>query len=109
MDAVFVSNDQMALGVLKAAHESGRRVPGDLAVVGFDNIPESLYFWPTLTTVNQPLIDLGGRAVETLSQLIKAEETESIKSDDTQTRGALPVLLKPELIVRNSSGRSASG
>src|SRR5258705_11733003 len=50
MDAVFVSNDQMALGVLRVAPALGRRVPADLAVVGFDNVPESAYFTPSLTT-----------------------------------------------------------
>jgi LacI family transcriptional regulator len=121
MDAVFVSNDQMALGVLKAAHQSGRRVPGDLAVVGFDNIPESLYFWPALTTVDQPLIDLGGRAVERLIQMIKAEQAEYLKGveylestkypkgveypvrDDHQSSETVSLLLKPELVVRDSS------
>jgi LacI family transcriptional regulator len=109
MDAVFVGNDQMALGVLNAAHQSGRRVPGDLAVVGFDNIPESLYFWPALTTVDQPLIDLGGRAVETLIQMIKAERAEYsasaeyLRSEDQPPSEVVPLLLKPTLVVRNSS------
>jgi LacI family transcriptional regulator len=96
-EAVFASNDQMALGVLQAAHRSGRSVPGDLAVVGFDNIPESLFFWPALTTVDQPLIDLGGRAVETLTLLIEAEHANE-RSVQVET-----VLLQPWLVVRDSS------
>ncbi|HLE16045.1 MAG TPA: LacI family DNA-binding transcriptional regulator [Anaerolineales bacterium] len=97
MDAVFVGNDQMALGVLQAAHRSGRRVPQDLAVVGFDNIPESRYFWPGLTTIDQPLIELGGRAVQALSGRIEAEYNDE---HPAQT-GSL--LLKPTLVVRDSS------
>ena len=52
---VFVANDQMALGALRTAHLAARRVPDDLAVVGFDDLPESPYFWPPLTTVCQSL------------------------------------------------------
>ena len=75
MDAVFAGNDQMALGVLRAAHLAGRRVPDDLAVAGFDNIPESAYFWPPLTTVNQNLKAVGGEAVRALNELIDARLT----------------------------------
>lgn len=97
VEAVFASNDQMALGVLQAAHRSGRKVPGDMAIVGFDNIPESRFFWPALTTVDQPLIDLGGRAVEML--------TLEIESENTSPRGiqAEANLLQPKLVVRDSS------
>jgi LacI family transcriptional regulator len=59
IDAVFASNDQMALGVLHAAHRMGLRVPEDLAVVGVDDIAEGSHFWPPLTTVHQALIDAG--------------------------------------------------
>lgn len=97
IEAVFASNDQMALGVLQAAHRSGHRVPGDLAVVGFDNIPESLFFWPALTTVDQPLIDLGGQAVEALSRLIEAEHA------NDRTVRVDTILLQPSLVVRESS------
>ena len=97
IEAVFASNDQMALGVLQAAHRSGHSVPGDLAVVGFDNIPESLFFWPALTTVDQPLIDLGGRAVEVLSRLIEAEHA------NDRTVRVDTILLQPMLVIRESS------
>ena len=66
MDAVFASNDQMALGALHYAHAHGVRVPDDLAVVGFDDIAEAAYFSPALTTVRQPLRELGILAVQTL-------------------------------------------
>ena len=97
MEAVFASNDQMALGVLQAAHRSNRKVPGDLAVVGFDNIPESRFFWPALTTVDQPLIDLGGRAVEMLALEIESEST------NPHVEQAEANLLQPRLVIRDSS------
>lgn len=97
MQAVFASNDQMALGVLRAAHAMGRQIPQDLAVVGFDNIPESAYFWPPLTTVAQPLVDLGCKAVVKLTELIDAEDQNSAPPSE------LSVSLLPELIVRDSS------
>ncbi len=59
-------NDQTALGVLRAAHEAGRDVPGSLSVVGFDDFPESESFWPPLTTVHQSFDEVGRRAVATL-------------------------------------------
>jgi LacI family transcriptional regulator len=100
IDAVFAGNDQMALGVLHAAHRLGRRIPDDLAVVGVDNIAEGSHYWPSLTTVHQPLRDAGALAVQTLDGLIK-------HADDVDA-GAAPTvaqsrLLTPELIVRESS------
>ena len=100
MDAVFASNDQMALGALHAAHTLGLQVPGDLAVVGVDNIPEGSHFWPPLTTVHQPLGDAGVLAVETVDAAIRRLR---------QRRGATSALeprttwLQPSLIVRESS------
>lgn len=98
LDAVFAGNDQMALGVLRAAHLAGRRVPLDLAVAGFDNLHESAYFWPPLTTINQNLKAVGGAAVQALSQLI-----------DARLAGVpAPALAfeahRPELIIRESTG-----
>lgn len=69
--AVFSSNDQMALGVLHAARLAGRRVPEDLAVVGFDDIPEAAFFAPPLTTVRQDFAELGRRCVARLVSLIE--------------------------------------
>jgi LacI family transcriptional regulator len=97
MDALFVANDQMALGVLQVACRRGLRVPQDLAVVGFDGIPETAYYWPPLTTVYQDLRELGCTAVRELSRAIEAGG-----------RGEAPVgpvtlSLQPELIVRESS------
>jgi LacI family transcriptional regulator len=97
LDAVFACNDQMALGAMQAAYRLGKRLPQDLALVGFDNIPESQFFWPALTTVNQPLVELGERAVEALVQLISAEHS------DERLERAESVLLTPALIVRDST------
>ena len=66
MTAVFCANDPMALGLLRALSEQGRRVPEDVSVVGFDDIPESAYFLPPLTTVRQDFGELGRRALDAL-------------------------------------------
>jgi LacI family transcriptional regulator len=97
MDALFVANDQMALGVLQVACQRGLRVPHDLAVVGFDGIPETAYYWPPLTTVYQDLRELGCTAVQELSQAIEASYREEVPLD------AVTLSLQPELIVRASS------
>jgi len=97
LDAIFVGSDQMALGALGAAHSLGRRVPDDLAFVGFDDIPESGYFWPPLTTVRQPLIEAGRIAVKTLHQIIDEQRKEQTNGGPSMT------LIKPELIIRASS------
>jgi LacI family transcriptional regulator len=96
MDAVFVANDQMALTVLQIANRSGIRVPQDLAIVGFDNMAESAYFWPALTTINHNQHELGCRAVQELVGQIEAgHRNEMIKPQN--------ILLTPELITRKSS------
>ncbi|MEV4668735.1 LacI family DNA-binding transcriptional regulator [Microbacterium sp. LWO12-1.2] len=61
--AVFAANDQMALGLLGGLHEAGLAVPGDISVVGFDDIPDAAYYWPQLTTVRQDFDELARRAV----------------------------------------------
>lgn len=98
VDAVLAANDLMALGVLRAAHRLGKRVPGDLAVVGYDNMPESAFFWPALTTVRQRLADAGRLAIQTLHSMIEARRHgRAAQIPTVQT-------LNPELIVRESSG-----
>jgi len=100
IDAVFASSDQIALGALSTAHRLGKQIPKDLAIVGFDNIPESACFWPPLTTVYQGLIDVGRIAVQTLHRMIEANRQMMTSDAATNT------LIKPELIVRASSLRS---
>jgi DNA-binding LacI/PurR family transcriptional regulator len=76
--AVFAANDQMALGLLRALHELGRTVPGDVSVVGFDDMAEAAHFWPPLTTVRQSFADVGHRAVDALLTEITSGDREAI-------------------------------
>jgi DNA-binding LacI/PurR family transcriptional regulator len=93
VSAVFVANDQMALGVLRALNEAGRDVPGDVSVVGFDDIPEAAYFLPPLTTVRQDFIEMGRRSLRMLLRTI-----------ETDRRASAEPLVPPELVVRASTG-----
>ena len=99
IDAVFASNDQMALGVLHAAHRLSIRVPEELSVVGVDNIAEASHFWPPLTTVHQPLVDVGALAVREIDRLIRRER----QARRSQEVAPEMTLLMPELIIRDSS------
>jgi LacI family transcriptional regulator len=94
MDAVFAGNDQMALGALHYAHAQGVRVPEDLAVVGFDDIAEAAYFSPALTTVRQPLRELGILAVQTLLAQIEGA---------AQPVPGHMITLPAELVIRAST------
>ena len=91
--AVFVANDQMSIGLLRALAEAGRRVPEDVSVVGFDDIPESEYFSPPLTTVRQNFVALGRGALELLTEAIRGESASG------------SVVVPPKLVVRASSAR----
>lgn len=97
VDAVFASNDQMALGALRAANLLGRAAPHNIAIVGFDDIPESAYFHPPLSTVKQDMNELGSRAVRELVRMVEMSEK------DTEKLEPETVFLQPELIVRESS------
>ena len=103
VDALFACNDQMALGALKAARNLGRRVPQDLAIVGFDDVPEAAFFCPPLSTVRQDLDGLGRCAVRELDRLIQAQQ-QGDSDVELQTFS-----LQPELIVRESSINPTSG
>lgn len=92
LSAVFVANDQMALGLLRAFAEAGVAVPGDVHVAGFDDVPESAYFTPPLTTVRQDFIELGRRTFGLLSERMAGGEQFARR------------LVTPELIVRESTG-----
>jgi len=95
--AMFVANDQMALGALRALHERGREIPREVSVVGFDDIPEAQYFTPPLTTVRQDFSEMGRSAMRMLLELM-------------QSSGQPPqrVTIAPELVVRRSTGPPAS-
>ncbi|MEJ1114013.1 LacI family DNA-binding transcriptional regulator [Paenarthrobacter sp. CCNWLY172] len=77
LTALFVANDQMALGVLRAFNETGVQVPGDISVVGFDDQPESAYFIPPLTTVAQDFEELGQRCIGLLLDRLENGDTVS--------------------------------
>ncbi len=92
LDAVFVANDVMAFGAMRALRNAGRRVPDDVAVVGFDDIPASAMTHPPLSTVRQPLYEMGRTAA---SMVMAAVRGESITK-----RIELPT----SLVIRESSG-----
>jgi LacI family transcriptional regulator len=82
--AFFAANDQMAFGAIRAAKEFGLKVPNDLSVVGFDNIPFSSYFDPSLTTVEFPMYHIGAAAMEMLVNVISGENSEKLRWFDTK-------------------------
>jgi len=92
--AIFAGSDQQALGVYEAARQRGLRIPQDLSVVGFDDLPTARWVSPPLTTVRQPLADMGRMAAEMLSNLIDGAALHSQR-----------VELSTELIVRESTAR----
>jgi DNA-binding LacI/PurR family transcriptional regulator len=91
--AIFCANDHMALGVLRALAEAGRPVPEEVSVVGFDDILESPYLLPPLTTVRQDFGGLGRQSLELLMEQL-----------DSGCRTHRNVRLAPSLVVRDSSG-----
>ena len=72
--AIFLANDQMALGLLAALHEEGLEIPDDVSVVGFDDLPEAPYFTPPLTTVRQDFAELGRRGVQLVLARLAGED-----------------------------------
>ncbi len=90
--AIFASSDQMALGVYEAVRLRGLRVPDDVSVVGFDDLPEARWSSPPLTTVRQPLAEMGLLAARTVLRLARGEELESPRIE-----------LATELVVRDST------
>lgn len=97
LDSIFSANDQMALSVLQTACEEKIKVPEALAIVGFDGIPESAYFSPSLTTIFQNTIELGCTAVQELARMVE-ERRQAVKNSEP-----IYITLKPELVIRKSS------
>ncbi|MEJ2486688.1 MAG: LacI family DNA-binding transcriptional regulator [Anaerolineales bacterium] len=108
MDAIFVSNDQMALSVLQYACNQGIRVPEDLGVVGFDNIPESAYFWPPLTTIDQNLYQVGEAAVREVIKIIE-EQKEEQRTLEVETNTFKTNLVERQSSLRNKVKGGVSG
>lgn len=90
-DAVFAANDEMAIGVLKAFTERSIRVPDDIAIVGFDDTRLTQYTTPSLTTVHQPMYELGTIATQILFRALGGEQT------------IAPMMLETRLVIRASS------
>jgi len=100
MDAIFVANDQMALSVLRAAYQKGIKIPEELGIVGFDNLAESAYFSPALTTIQLDHYKVAKVAVEEMIRIIEAGW------HDGELIEANTLMLAPTLVVRQSSLRS---
>jgi len=90
--AIFAFNDHMAIGVLRAAQARGLRVPDDLSVVGFDDMEQAANVTPALTTVRQPLAEMGRTAVSLLVRLLQKQRLEGTN-----------VQLRTRLVVRDST------
>ncbi|GAB3986122.1 LacI family DNA-binding transcriptional regulator [Actinoallomurus acanthiterrae] len=97
LTAVFVANDQMALGVLRAFREAGVRVPDDVAVAGFDDIPEAEYFAPPLTTIRQDFETVGKASIRLLLDRIEGNSPDEPH-----------LVIDPSLIVRGSTATPLS-
>jgi LacI family transcriptional regulator len=96
--AIFAFNDNLAIGALQAARDRGLRVPGDLSVVGFDDVEPATIVTPTLTTVRQPLAEMGRTAVNLLMRLLERQRFETLR-----------VELATRLVVRESTGPPRGG
>lgn len=90
--AIFAANDVSAIAAIHAAVGLGLRVPADLSVVGFDNIPESALCAPPLTTVNQPIRQMGERSIQLLLRLMRGDHVETTH-----------ITLQTDLVVRQSA------
>jgi LacI family xylobiose transport system transcriptional regulator len=98
--AVFAGNDLQALGLYEAARELGLRIPEDVSVVGFDDLPVARWVGPPLTTVRQPLTEMAEAAARLVLELGRAEE---------EGRAATRVELATSLVVRSSTAAPAAG
>ncbi|NCT83679.1 MAG: LacI family transcriptional regulator [Comamonadaceae bacterium] len=95
--AIFAANDAMAMGAMDALKERGLQIPGDVSVVGFDDSPASNHVYPRLTTVRQPLSDIGEQAVRLILQRIRGQAPAQ-EADDA------PIELPSTLVIRDSCG-----
>jgi len=103
VDAVFVHNDQMAVGVLSATHRLGLRVPEQVGVAGFDNRSETAFLLPPLTSVSHHFEEIGLHAVAEIDRLIQ------LSAEDRALEQTKGIWIQPELVVRESSMRSEKG
>jgi LacI family transcriptional regulator len=92
--AIFCFNDIAAIGAIRALKDAGLSVPGDVSVVGFDDIQSAAYSTPSLTTVRQPLTEMGQRGAQVLLERIGNHDAEHPSE----------IVMAPELVVRESTG-----
>jgi DNA-binding LacI/PurR family transcriptional regulator len=95
---VFCANDHTALGLLRAVQQAGIKVPEELSIIGFDDIPEAEYFGPPLTTIRQDFDEVGRRALATVIELV-----DSAAAGAPAPRQAPRVTVNPSLVVRTST------
>ncbi len=91
-DAVFAGDDDSAIGAMRAIKTAGRLIPGDVAVVGFDDVPFARYLSPALTTVRAPIEEIGREAVRQLARLMNGQQAQPL------------TLMRTELVIRESCG-----
>ena len=97
--AIFCFNDIAAIGAIRALKDAGLRVPEDVSVVGFDDIQSAAYSTPSLTTVRQPLFEMGQRGAQILLERIADREAPHVSE----------IVMAPELVVRESTGPASAG
>jgi DNA-binding LacI/PurR family transcriptional regulator len=97
--AIFCFNDIAAIGAIRALKDAGLSVPGDVSVVGFDDIQSAAYSTPSLTTVRQPLMEMGQRGAKVLLERIANREADY----------PAEIVMAPELVVRESTGPASLG
>ena len=91
--ALFIS-DKTAIGAYEAIEEAGLRIPENISIIGYDDIPEARHISPSLTTISQPKYELGEKATNLLLKELKSRVP----------RGHQSIRLLPEMIIRNSTG-----
>jgi DNA-binding LacI/PurR family transcriptional regulator len=103
--AAFCYNDVTAIGLMHAARQAGLSVPGDLAVVGFDDIPFALYIYPSLTTIAQPKLEMGKCAVEMMLALVSDRDRASATppTNGGQSSVLSDIVVQGRLVERESS------
>jgi len=97
--AIFAANDDMAAGVMVVAHELGMELPGQLSIAGFDDIPLARQLWPALTTIRQPIVELGQRAAEILLGRLRNRTDLDASSEEIES----------ELVLRGSTAPAPAG
>ena len=91
--AIFAANDDMAAGVMMAAHQMGIKIPQELSVAGFDDTPVAHQIWPALTTVRQPILQMAKKATELLIKQLRGKDVQLPAS-----------MLTSSIITRDSTG-----